>query len=176
MKVFHNKHHGWTVNVLLVQTSPCGEVWFEIWLKAHGKIWNHTRRSRVWFQIFPCALKAKSQITPLRRVMFAINTTTTSCRVCFNPKRTEKPKVHGFSVRFWLKHTLREVVVVKFEITLGCASCDFKFFRVLWAKSQITPLRRLMFAINTTTTSAECALTQSARKNHALWVFLCALG
>ena len=30
---------------LLVQTSPCGEVWFEIWLKAHGKIWNHTRRS-----------------------------------------------------------------------------------------------------------------------------------
>ena len=33
---------------LLVQTSPCGEVWFEIRLKAHGnffkvhgKIWNH---------------------------------------------------------------------------------------------------------------------------------------
>ena len=29
-----------------------------------------------------------------------------------NPKRTEKPKAHGFSVRFGLKHTLREVVVV----------------------------------------------------------------
>ena len=35
---------------LLVQTSPCGEVWFKIWLKAHGKIFvcfesqisNHT--------------------------------------------------------------------------------------------------------------------------------------
>ena len=25
-------------NKILVQTSPCGEVWFEIWLKAHGKI------------------------------------------------------------------------------------------------------------------------------------------
>ena len=24
-------------NFVLVQTSPCGEVWFEIWLKAHGK-------------------------------------------------------------------------------------------------------------------------------------------
>ena len=24
--------------VILVQTSPCGELWFEIWLKAHGKI------------------------------------------------------------------------------------------------------------------------------------------
>ena len=38
-------------NIVLLQTSPCGEVWFEIWLKAHGKffkahgkIWNHTRR------------------------------------------------------------------------------------------------------------------------------------
>ena len=49
----------------------------------------------VWFQIFPCALKAKSQITSLRRVMFAIDTTTTSRRVCFNPKRTEKPCALG---------------------------------------------------------------------------------
>ena len=32
-------------------------------------------------------------------------------RVCFSPKRTEKPKAHGLSVRFGLKHTLREVVV-----------------------------------------------------------------
>ena len=62
---------------------------------------------------FPCALKAKSQITPLRRVMFAINTTTTSRRVCFNPKRTEKPCALGFSVRFGLKHTLRCVIWVK---------------------------------------------------------------
>ena len=82
-------------HLLLVQISPCGEVWFEIWLKAHGKIWNHSRRSRVWFQIFPCALKAKSQITHLHRVMFAINITTTSRRVCFNPKRTEKPCALG---------------------------------------------------------------------------------
>ena len=43
----------------------------------------------VCFEKFPCALKAKSQITPLRRVMFAINTTTTSRRVCFNPKKTQ---------------------------------------------------------------------------------------
>ena len=56
---------------------------------------------------FPCALKAKSQITPLCRVMFAINTTITSRRVCFNPKRTEKPCALGFSMRFGLKHTLR---------------------------------------------------------------------
>ena len=28
---------------------------YNIW---EYKIWNHTRRSRVWFQIFPCALKA----------------------------------------------------------------------------------------------------------------------
>ena len=33
-------------------------------------------------------------------------------RVWFNPERTEKPKAHGFSVRFGLKHTLREVVMV----------------------------------------------------------------
>ena len=39
-------------------------------------------------------------------------TQITQRRVCFNPKRTEKPKAHGFSVRFGLKHTLREVVVV----------------------------------------------------------------
>ena len=62
---------------------------------------------------FPCALTAKSQITPLRRVMFAINTTTTSSWVCFNPKRTEKPCALGFSVRFGLKHTLHCVIRVK---------------------------------------------------------------
>ena len=82
------------------------------------KNWNHTRRSRMWFQIFPCSLKAKSQITPLHRVMFAINTTTLRRRVCFNPKRTEnlvreKPCALGFSVRFGLKHTLRCVIWVK---------------------------------------------------------------
>ena len=113
--------------MILVQTSPCGEVWFEIWLKAHGKIWNHTRRSRVWFQIFPCALKAKSQITPLRRVMFAINTTTTSRRVCFNPKRTEKPCALGFSVRFGLKHTLHCVIWVK----------SWKLEVLIWAESGV---------------------------------------
>ena len=30
-------------------------------------------------------------------------TQITQRRVCFNPKRTEKPKAHGFSVRFGLK-------------------------------------------------------------------------
>ena len=83
-------------NFVLVQTSPCGEVWFEIWLKAHGKF----------------------------------------------------SKAHG-----------------KIEIT-----------RELWAKSQITPLRRVMFAIKTTTTSSWVCFTQSAQKNCALWIFLCALG
>ena len=39
-------------------------------------------------------------------------TQITQRRVCFNPKRTEKPKAYGLSVRFGLKHTLREVVVV----------------------------------------------------------------
>ena len=55
-------------------------------------------------------------ITPLSAQISASNfhdlTQITQCRVCFNPKRTEKPKAHGFSVRFGLKHTLREVVVV----------------------------------------------------------------
>ena len=58
---------------ILVQTSPCA------------------------LKNFPCALKAKSQITPLRRVMFAINTTTTQCRVCFNQKR------FGFFCALWVK-------------------------------------------------------------------------
>ena len=57
-----------------------------------------------------------SLITPLSAQISASNfhdlTQITQCRVCFNPKRTEKPKAHGFSVRFGLKHTLREVVVV----------------------------------------------------------------
>ena len=55
-------------------------------------------------------------ITPLPAQISASNfhdlTQITQRRVCFNPKRTEKPKAHGFSVRFGLKHTLREVVVV----------------------------------------------------------------
>ena len=51
---FQNQvYKAWNVlkRSVLVQTSPCGEVWFEIWLKAHGnffkahgKIWNHMRR------------------------------------------------------------------------------------------------------------------------------------
>ena len=57
-----------------------------------------------------------SLITPLSAQISASNfhdlTQITQRRVCFNPKRTEKPKAHGFSVRFGLKHTLREVVVV----------------------------------------------------------------
>ena len=32
--------------------------------------------------------------------------------MCFNPTRTEKPKAHIKTVRFWLKHTLRCVVMV----------------------------------------------------------------
>ena len=36
-----------------------------------------------------------------------------------------------------------------FQFFEPCASCDFKFFRALWAKSQITPLRRVMFALKT---------------------------
>ena len=71
-----------------------------------------------------------SQLTALPAQISASNfhdlTQITQRRVCFNPKRTEKPKAHGF----WC-----------------CASCDFKFFRALWAKSQITPLRRVMFAL-----------------------------
>ena len=57
-----------------------------------------------------------SYITALPAQISASNfhdlTQITQRRVCFNPKRTEKPKAHGFSVRFGLKHTLREVVVV----------------------------------------------------------------
>ena len=65
-----------------------------------GVIWDFAQSARKNLkskidQIFPCALKAKSQITPLCRVMFAINTTTTSRRVCFNPKRTVFPCALG---------------------------------------------------------------------------------
>ena len=49
---------------LLVQTSPCGEVWFEIWLKAHGKIEITRGAAECDFKFFPFALKA--------RVMFAL--------------------------------------------------------------------------------------------------------
>ena len=53
-------------------------------------------------------------ITPLPAQISAYNfhdlTQITQRRVCFNPKRTEKPKAHGFSVRFELKHTLRCVI------------------------------------------------------------------
>ena len=55
-------------------------------------------------------------VTPLPAQISAYNfhdlTQITQRRVCFNPKRTEKPKAHGFSVCFRLKHTLREVAVV----------------------------------------------------------------
>ena len=55
-------------------------------------------------------------LTPLPAQISASNfhdlTQITQHRVCFNPKRTEKPKAHGFSVCFGLKHTLHEVVVV----------------------------------------------------------------
>ena len=68
-----------------------------------------------------------ANITPLRRVMFAINTTTTSRRVCFNPKRTEKPCALGFSVRFGLKHTLRCVIWVK----------SWKLEALIWAGSGV---------------------------------------
>ena len=40
-------------------------------LQSARKNWNHTRLRLVWFQFFR-ALWAKSQITPLRRVMFAL--------------------------------------------------------------------------------------------------------
>ena len=59
--------------------------------------------------------------------MFAINTTTTSRRVCFNPKRTEKPCALGFSVRFGLKHTLRCVIWVK----------SWKLEALIWAGSGV---------------------------------------
>ena len=56
-------------------------------------------------------------ITPLPAQISAYNfhdlTQITQRRVCFNPKRTEKHKAHGFSVRFGLKHTLRKVEQVE---------------------------------------------------------------
>ena len=52
-------------------------------------------------------------ITPLSAQISASNFyDLTQMTHLSNPKRTEKPKAHGFSVRFGLKHTLREVVVV----------------------------------------------------------------
>ena len=55
--------------------------------------WVHNGNPRfqtatTWQQsiLFSSSANIKSPITPLRRVMFAINTTTTSRRVCFNPK------------------------------------------------------------------------------------------
>ena len=88
-------------------------MWFEIWLSKRTEKLEITLGCALCDFKFFRALWAKSQITPLRRVMFAINTTTTSSWVCFNPKRTEKPCALGFSVRFGLKHTLRCVIWVK---------------------------------------------------------------
>ena len=88
---------------------------------------------------FPCALKAKSQITPLRRVMFAINTTTTSRRVCFNPKRTEKPCALGFSVRFGLSPPVMNMIPVSPEnLTqhIGIHTCH----PASWPNSSVTLL------------------------------------
>ena len=69
---------------LLVQTSPAERCDLRFGSKRTEKF-EITRgaaecdfKFSVRFGKFPCALKAKSQITPLRRVMFAINTTTTS--------------------------------------------------------------------------------------------------
>ena len=66
-----------------------------------------------YFQISTQSAKPFCSITPLSAEISASNfhdlTQITQRRVCFNPKRTEKPKAHGFSVRFGLKHTLREV-------------------------------------------------------------------
>ena len=68
------------------------------------------------YQGSPPGKKNVIPLTPLPTQISASNfhdlTQITQRRVCFNPKRTEKPKAHGFSVRFGLKHTLREVVVV----------------------------------------------------------------
>ena len=52
-----------------------------------GVIWDLAQSAR---KFFSCALKN------FRALMFAINTTTTSCRVCFNLKHTEKPCALGF--------------------------------------------------------------------------------
>ena len=67
------------LTMFLMQTSSCGEAWFEIWLKAHGK-----------FKLFR-ALWAKSQITPLRRVMFALKTLLNCVTI-----RTKKFAQNGF--------------------------------------------------------------------------------
>ena len=58
-------------------------------------------------------------ITPLPAQISASNfhdlTQITQRRVCFDPKRTEKPKVHGFSVRFGLKHILMMFALKRVE-------------------------------------------------------------
>ena len=68
--------------------------------------------SKILLQIFYYS-KGLFGITPLPAQISAANlndlTQITQRRVCFNPKRTEKPKAH---MHFGLKHTLREVVVV----------------------------------------------------------------
>ena len=67
----------------------------------------------VWFGLVFLPL---SLITPLPAQISASNfhdlNQITQRIVCFNPKRTEKPKAHSFSVRFGLNHTLRDVVVM----------------------------------------------------------------
>ena len=52
------------VNMLLlvVQTSPCVEVWFEIWLKAHGKFFKASEtHSYIWWTV-PLILKLVTNI------------------------------------------------------------------------------------------------------------------
>ena len=56
------------------------------------------------------------------------------------------------------------LTVILVQTLLLCASCDFKFFRALWAKSQITPLRRVMFALKLPIET--CLSFQKKIKNH----------
>ena len=67
------------------------------------------------------------------------------------------------------------------NITLGCASFDFKFFRALWKPNLKSHLSAgWCLRLTPRPPRAECALTQSAQKNCALWVkahsALCDLG
>ena len=53
---------------------------------------------------------------------------------------------------------------------------NLNFPCALKAKSQITPLAGWCLRLTPQAPRAECAVTQSAQKKCALWVFLCALG
>ena len=95
--------------------------------KAHGKIWNHTRRSRALWKIFRALWKPnlKSHLSAGWCLRLTPRPPRAECAL--NQSAQKKLCALGFSVRFGLKHTLRCVIWVK----------SWKLEALIWAESGV---------------------------------------